>query len=85
MSGLNPSSPGGVNGLANPRFGRMRQAWVLWLYPLLWLLTFMGIRTADVQMFGIPAWYLWSGLIMLLLVPLNLYVVRACWPRSGDD
>ncbi|MEN9225837.1 MAG: hypothetical protein Q6L60_06955 [Thermostichus sp. HHBFW_bins_43] len=63
----------------------MRQAWILWLYPLLWLLTFVGTRSSEPQLFGIPAWYLGAGLIILLLVPLNLYVVGACWPRNGDD
>jgi hypothetical protein len=85
MFGLDPSSPGGANGSASPWFGRMRQSWVLWLYPLLWLLTFVGIRASHPQMFGIPAWYLRTGLIILLLVPLNLYVVRVCWPRMRDD
>jgi len=65
------------------RFGRLRQAWVWRIYPLLWLLTWVGVRSAQPQLLGIPAWYWGAGLAMLLLVPLNLYIVRVCWPRDG--
>jgi len=34
---------------------------------------------------GIPAWYWLAGLAVLLLVPLNFYIVRVCWPRGGDE
>ncbi|WP_457387436.1 hypothetical protein [Thermostichus sp. OS-CIW-31] len=61
----------------------MRQAWVWGAYPLLWLLTWVGSRSAQPQFLGIPAWYWGAGLAVLLLVPLNLYIVRVCWP--GDD
>jgi hypothetical protein len=54
------------------------------VYILLWLLTFLGVGAAEPQLFGIPLWYLWTGLIILLLVPLNAYFVRHCWPE-GDD
>ncbi|MEN9202177.1 MAG: hypothetical protein Q6K92_00090 [Thermostichus sp. DG_1_5_bins_95] len=85
MSGLNPSSQGEASSSVNGHFGRMQQAWVLWLYPLLWLLTWVGVRSAQPQILGIPAWYLRAGLIILLLVPLNFYVVRVCWPRMSND
>ncbi|MFQ3584348.1 MAG: hypothetical protein SNJ85_05360 [Cyanobacteriota bacterium] len=85
MSGLEAPSSGGGNGATPSGFGQVRQAWVLWFYPLLWLLTFVGIRSSEPQIFGIPAWYLGAGLIILLLVPLNLYVVQMCWPRMRDD
>ncbi|MCJ2541320.1 hypothetical protein [Thermostichus vulcanus] len=85
MSGSDPSSSGGGNRATPSGFGQVRQAWALWLYPLLWLLTFVGIRSSEPQIFGIPAWYLGAGLIILLLVPLNLYVVQMCWPRMRDD
>mgnify|MGYP000080907195 CR=1 FL=1 len=64
------------------RFGRLRQVWVWGIYPLLWLLTWVGVRSAQPQLLGIPAWYWGAGLAMLLLVPLNLYIVRVCWPRD---
>jgi hypothetical protein len=53
--------------------------------PLLWLLTWVGSRSAQPQLWGIPAWYWLAGLAVLLLVPLNLYIVRVCWPRGGDE
>ena len=55
------------------------------VYPLLWLLTFFGVRSAEPQLLGIPLWYLWAGLIVLLLVPVNAYFVHACWPEAHDD
>jgi hypothetical protein len=85
MAELDPFSSSGVEGSGHLHFGRIRQVWVLGLYPLLWLLTFVGVRSSEPQIFGIPAWYLGAGLIILLLVPLNLYVVQMCWPRMRDD
>ncbi|PIK84651.1 hypothetical protein SYN63AY4M2_08970 [Synechococcus sp. 63AY4M2] len=81
MSGLDPA--GNLQGSRQLRFGRMRQAWVWGFYPLLWLLTWVGSRSAQPQFLGIPAWYWLAGLAVLLLVPLNFYIVRVCWP--GDD
>ncbi len=83
MSGLD--SAGGPQEARPLRFGQVRQAWVWGAYPLLWLLTWVESRSAQPQLWGIPAWYWVAGLAMLLLVPLNLYIVRVCWPRAGDE
>ncbi len=85
MPGIDPSAEQQTPSPSSLSFGRVQQAWVLGLYPLLWLLTFVGVRSAEPQILGIPLWYLGAGLVVLLLVPLNLYVVHACWPRTQDD
>ncbi|MBS3933770.1 MAG: hypothetical protein KGZ35_05380 [Truepera sp.] len=64
---------------------RARRRLMIVVYPVLWLLTLIGVRSADPQLFGIPIWYLWAGLIMLLLVPINAYFVRYCWPEPSDS
>ncbi|MFS8898624.1 hypothetical protein [Synechococcus sp. H65.1] len=83
MAGLDPA--GGSQATRPLRFGQGRQAWVWGIYPLLWLLTWVGSRSAQPQLWGIPAWYWGAGLAVLLLVPLNFYFVRTCWPRAGDE
>lgn len=63
---------------------RARRRLMIVVYPVLWLLTLIGVRSAEPQLLGIPIWYLWAGLVMLLLVPVNAYFVRACWPDPSD-
>ncbi len=63
---------------------RARRRAMVVVYPLLWLLTFIGVRSAEPQLFGIPLWYVWTGLIVLILVPINAYFVRTCWPKGQD-
>jgi hypothetical protein len=63
---------------------RRRRLWMLLVYPLMWLFTFIGIDRSEPQLFGIPLWYLWAGFVVLLLVPVNAYFVRYCWPEERD-
>ena len=58
---------------------------MLFVYPLLWLLTFVGVWSAEPTLFGIPLWYVWAAVIVVLLVPLNAYFARACWPVEAED
>ncbi|GAB4215231.1 MAG: hypothetical protein OHK0012_14940 [Synechococcales cyanobacterium] len=63
----------------------LNRGWLMALYPLLWMLTWIGIGDPQPQVFGIPLWYLRAGGILLLLIPLNGLVVRLCWPGRSDD
>lgn len=63
---------------------RRRRSFML-LYPALYGLTFIGIGSAEPRLWGIPLWYLWSGLLILALVPLNLYFVRQLWPEGKRE
>ncbi len=62
-----------------------RRILMIVVYPVLWLLTSIGARYAEPQLFGIPLWYMWAGLIVLLLIPVNAYFVRCCWPEAHND
>ncbi len=64
---------------------RKRRAWMLFVYPFMWLLTFLGAWGTEPQLFGIPLWYLWTGTIMLLLVPVNFLFARYCWPLEREE
>lgn len=54
-------------------------------YLLLYGLTFLGITQAEPRVWGVPVWFLWAGLIILLLVPLNLWFVCKAWPHAPED
>lgn len=66
------------------RRARLRQGF-LWVYLAIWLLTMLGVRSAEPQWFGIPRWYWMSGLLILLMIPVNLLFARLAWPQPPDD
>lgn len=63
---------------ANRRFGFVA-------YVVLYGLTFIGITQAAPRVWGVPAWYVWAGLMILLLIPLNAWFVRKAWPQAQED
>ena len=59
-----------------------RRRWTIALYVGLYALTLVGVRQGEPRLWGIPAWYLWAGFVLVLLVALNIWFVRYCWPKE---
>lgn len=71
--------------MAERALRRKRRAWMMLVYLGLYLLTLTGTGSAGPRFWGIPLWYLGSGLVILLLIPANLFFVAYCWPQSGVE
>ncbi len=59
-----------------------RRRWLLACYVGLYALTLIGIRQDAPRLWGLPLWYVWTGIVLVLLVPLNLWFVRSAWPSE---
>ncbi|MDZ7705991.1 MAG: hypothetical protein U5L04_16075 [Trueperaceae bacterium] len=59
-----------------------RRRWTVALYIGLYVLTLIGVGQGEPRLWGIPAWYLWAGSVLVLLVALNVWFVRYCWPSE---
>lgn len=65
-----------------PQSNRARRRWTVALYIGLYALTLIGVRQGEPRLWGIPVWYLWAGFVLVLLVALNVWFVRYCWPTE---
>jgi uncharacterized protein (DUF58 family) len=57
----------------------------LMAYVVLYGLTLLGVARAEPRLWGVPAWYVWAGLMLLLLVPLNMWFARKAWPHAREE